>query len=213
MDVDAYLRPAPGSASKIDNRRGLTLLARPDQQTAQAIHKRVLSLTEVLGEQYVQPVDDLHTTVISVIPGSSEYADYDPILNDCISAAVSAVKRSGRSFEIEYRGLIASSDSLLAKGYPTTNALKTLRDTILQNLEALDLEDRFERRYPMVAAHMTVCRFVQQPTDLPGLSRVLNDLKDHAFGTSSISQLELVENDWYMRTSTLNRKDNFRLGE
>ena len=213
MEVDTYLAPAVPSANNSDSRRGLTLLARPDQSSAQAIYNAVQSLTDQLGEQYVQPVDDLHTTVLSVIPGSSEYTGHASILPDCIRAAEAAVERTGYTFEIDYRGLIASSDSLLVKGYPSTDALERLRDTIVQNLKELKLEDRFDRRYPMVAAHMTVCRFVQQPADLAQLDHALQNLKKHAFGSSVISQLELVENDWYMRTETLNRKRSFRLRE
>ncbi len=209
VDVDPYL--APGT-NKSDNRRGFTLLARPAQPTAQEIYKTVQSLSDPLGEQYVQPIADLHTTVLSVIPGSSAYANHAPILPDCISAVEAAVNSVGRTFEIEYRGIIASSDSLLAKGYPTTEVLQQLRDAILQNLVDLKLEDRFDRRYPMVAAHMTVCRFIQQPADMPALERALQGLKDHTFGLSPIRQLELVEQDWYMRTETLNRKRTFLLG-
>jgi len=46
-------------------------------------------------------------------------------------------------------------------------------------------------------------RFITQPPSLAGLTHELRPLISRALGSTRVNRLELTENDWYMRTSTL----------
>ncbi len=206
IETDPYL-----SGEMVDNRRGLTLIARPEDTTINALQSCLGDLASDLGEQYLQPADDLHTTVLSIIPGTPDYPPATDVVARCIRCVAKAIAQFGESFEIDYQGLIASSDALLVKGYPRGEALQKLRAEILRELAASGLGDYFERRYPMVAAHITVARFTRQPQNLAALAKRLGALKQHRFGTSRVSEMDLVENDWYMRTHNLQLEARYTL--
>ena len=206
IETDPYLR-----GDIADNRRGLTLIARPEDIRVNALQSTLGGLVAELGDQYLQPAEDLHTTVLSIIPGTPNYPPPTEVVSKCITCVAKAIAKCGEGFEIDYRGLIASSDALLVKGYPHGDALQQLRAEILSELAASGLGDYFERRYPMVAAHMTVARFTRQPQNLTVLADGLKALGQQSFGTSSVTKVELVENDWYMRTQTLRLEASYPL--
>ena len=206
IETDPYLR-----GDIADNRRGLTLIARPEDIRVNALQSTLGGLVAELGDQYLQPAEDLHTTVLSIIPGTPNYPPPTEVVSMCITCVTKAIAKCGEGFEIVYRGLIASTDALLVKGYPEGDTLQQLRTEILSELDASGLGDYFERRYPMVAAHMTVARFTRQPQNLTALAECLKALRQQNFGTSSVTKLELVENDWYMRAQTLRLEASFPL--
>jgi len=208
VDIDDYLLP---HSKTLDRRRGLTLLARPEPKITQRILETVQTLKGSLGEQYVQAAEDVHTTVYSVVPATANFHAFDPVISSCIDAVNAAINDNNRPFEIEYRGIIGSNDALLVKGYPTTDSLQRLRTAVSQNMAERNLQGRFNLRYPMIAAHATLVRFVQQPGDLSALHRQLGDLKDHRYGTSLSSRLELTEHDWYMRSASLKQIAEYEL--
>ena len=198
--TDAYLEP---NSCKVDARRGLTLLCRLDTDIATAILQTIETLKPFLGEQYVQAANDLHTTVYSVIPTAADYPANDPVVSRCIDAVAAAVKDQSDTLQIEYRGIIASNDALIVMGYPTTTSVQRLRAAILVQMTERDLASRFNLRYPMVTAHATLVRFIQQPNDLSALNTALKNLREKPFGTSLITRLELTEHDWYVRSASL----------
>ena len=189
--------------NKPDARRSLTLLLRPTIEIAQSVEKTVAELTHSAGQQYTQPGAELHTTVLSVIPGTERYGEIAHRVPDCERAVEDALAMVQEPIAVEYRGLIGSNDSILVKGYPQSEALQQLRQRIIQNLTELGIEQQLERRYTMVAAHMTAMRFTQQPNSLGNLRTKLESFAETLFGTTRVESLELVECDWYMRTGKL----------
>jgi len=208
VDVDPYLGQ---ETDKPDSRKGLTLIARPNQHSILAIKQALETLAPALGAQYIQPASDMHSTVLSVIPCSTDYPVEDSKVREYIDAVNAAINSNSCSFLIEYQGVTASSDAVIVKGYPNGSALQHLRDALLQNLRDRNLETSFDRRYPIIAAHITVIRFVEQPKNLNALAQLLLELNDQQLGASTINQLELVENDWYMRASSVCRRGSYQL--
>lgn len=206
VETDPYL-----SGEKADHRRALTLLARPSVETTTALNALIAKLQPTLGPQYIHPSPDLHTTVLSVIPGTESYATQPDLIAACIESTERAIERAGREFAISYQGLIASSDSLIVKGYPKGDALQQLRKEIISELTARGIEQQLLRRYVMIAAHITVVRFVTQPPSLIELQKKLQIVNNQSLGTTMVNQLELAENDWYMRTHSLVEKGRYTL--
>ena len=53
-------------------------------------------------------------------------------------------------------------------------------------------------RYPNIGAHFTVLRFIEPRISAAQLA-LLKRLRASALGAAALTDLELVQNDWYMR--------------
>lgn len=206
VDTDEYLL-----RSRRDTRRGLSLAFGPSDAIAENVEALQTELARYSGDQYKQPRTDLHTTILSVIPVARHYSRFARHLADCERAAESAIRRLSEPLEVRYRGVIASNECVLVRGYPETGALQSLRAEIIAELVRLGIEAELERRYAPVTAHMTIMRFVTQLQCTSKFCRLLERLSDVEVGFMRISRVELVENDWYMRRGTLSRVRTFPL--
>jgi 2'-5' RNA ligase len=203
--IDPYL-----ADGRLDPRRGLTLIARPSAE----IRSRIAHIQEVIrtaaGDQYYYPPEDLHFTVLSVIPASTNYGaneETDMVFKSLVAKAV----RSTRQSRIMLRGIIPSDDSILAKGFPLDDGLQSLRDELRRLIRDTRFASDLDRRYPIRTAHMTMVRYLHSPRSVGNLAATLAQLRPVYAGEQSIDEVQLVDNDWYMRTSTLRRVATFRL--
>ena len=206
VQTDAFL-----TGERRDGRRGLTLLFRPAGHIVDTVMSVQDMLAPLLGPQYVQPASDLHMTVFSVMPAVPTYADFEPILHETIEAVDGAVALANTEIGLDIRGIVASDEAIMTKGFPIDSALQDLRARVLSALEEIGLEERVKRRYTITTAHMTIVRFTKQIPDLKALAVALDRQSETPIGRMHADRLELVEHDWYMRNANLNPVRDWQL--
>jgi hypothetical protein len=147
--IDPYL-----ADGRLDRRRGLTLIARPSAE----VRSRIAQIQEVIqtaaGDQYYYPPEDLHFTVLSVIPASDSY-EANEESDRLFQGIVSKAARSARQTRIILRGVISSDDSILVKGFPLDSSLQHLRSELRRLIRDTRFAADLDRRYPIRTAHMT----------------------------------------------------------
>lgn len=179
-----------------DNRRGITLMARPDLKLVDQIILLQNELKQLAPDQYYQPPLDLHLTILSIISCYSGFQlsqidpeQYQRIIQECLS----------EPFSIQFKGITASPSGILIQGFLQGDGLQKLRNRLRHVFKSSKLQHSIDSRYRISTAHITVVRFrknLSQPTELV---RFLDKFRKHPFGSMTINQLHLVFNDWYQR--------------
>lgn len=187
-----------------DPRRGLTLIARPDAQLAASFSALLDRLTDIEPDQYRHPIADMHVTVLSLFTAT---VDHEPELAraEAYRAAVAAAVQGTPPFVIDFTGITASRGAVLAQGFPRGDALPELRDRLRMELRARGLDGSLDGRYKLVTAHSTLLRFVRPLTEPARFLHTLTQLRETPLGAMHVNALELVQNDWYMSSATLER--------
>ncbi|SMD35901.1 2'-5' RNA ligase [Reichenbachiella faecimaris] len=191
-----------------DQRRGITLLARPDQTIIDKISDLQNNLKHIEPEQYFQPISDLHLTVLSII---SCYAGFDlsqiktesykKIVSECLT----------KSITIRCQGITASPSGVLIQGFPEGNELETLREGLRDSFKSADLPHSIDSRYRISTAHLTIMRFRKPMVNPKKFVGLLEKFQHHFFGKMKIGELHLVFNDWYQRTEIVKDLATFEL--
>ena len=192
--------PDPLIDSAQDNRRGLTLLARPPAPITQAIAALLAELRRAEPTQYYYPATDLHLTILSVIschPGFTLAAVDAASYRRVVRAALQATP----PFTIELAGLTASPGGILVQGFPPDDSLETLRATTRALFQQSGLPQSIDRRYRLQTAHLTIARFRTRPLDYQALIDFVNKYQNQFIGSFEVTSLELVFNDWYQRAA------------
>jgi len=110
LRLDSNLLNKPG-----DSRRGFTLICRPSQRVQHSVMEFLKEAQQIEPNQYYYKSTELHTTVLSIITCNADFklseidiAPYVEVLHQSI--------KSISSFNISYRGITASPDSVMNKG-------------------------------------------------------------------------------------------------
>lgn len=177
-----------------DNRRGISLIYKPSQHVCGSVQEIQGHLTESEPQLYIYPSESLHVTISSVINASEDYQE-DISRNERISDIITNVLDGYHPIPIHFRGIIASSDCILVKGYFSQNTIDKLRTEL--GIAFSEHEINVNERYINVTAHITIARFIS-PSD--GYTKLLHSIKewaDYDIGLDLASDFELVECDWY----------------
>jgi len=180
-----------------DRRRGATLLIRPSAAVATAVARVIAELQDLEPDQYYYAPGDLHVTVLSLFTGTTEPEPYLAKL-PLYRRAVDQVLAVTPPFTLHFDGLTASPAAILVQGYPTGPELEHLRETLRSAIQDVGLGHNLDRRYRITTAHMTAARFYHPLRNPRALAAALQSLRRHPFGPSSVAEIHLVENDWYM---------------
>jgi 2'-5' RNA ligase len=180
-----------------DRRRGATLLIRPQAAVAQAVAAALAELRALEPDQYYYAAHELHVTVLSLFTGTPEP---EPLLAQLPSyrRAIAPVLGATPPFAITFAGLTASPAAILIQGYPLDDCLHELREGLRGAIHAVGLGGNLDRRYRIATAHMTAVRFQRPLRDPQRLVAAIAARRGLEFGTSRVSEVQLVTNDWYM---------------
>jgi len=185
-----------------DQRRGLTLIARPDAAIRKHVARFLRQLKEVEPEQYYYFVSEFHLTILSMFTATLNPEPFFARIEHYVSA-VNLALRKVASIQIEFRGVTASPSTVMIQGFFESDALNDLRDALRDQLRIQNLSDGLDRRYRLETAHMTVARFRAPLRDGEGFARTLEEARQRPFGLMRIRSLSLVRNDWYMSHQAL----------
>jgi 2'-5' RNA ligase len=193
-----------------DRRRGLTLIARPSPKVRREVVAFLGRLRRLEPDQYFYSASELHVTILSLFTAT---VDHRPLLDqtEVYAAAVRAALQMAEPLRIEFRGVTASPEAILVQGFPQSDALNRIRGAIRRELRARGLSNRLDERYRLETAHMTVARFCVRLKDGQRFAAVLERSRQLLFGTTVISTLSLVKNDWYMSRLILEMVKRYRL--
>jgi 2'-5' RNA ligase len=180
-----------------DNRRGLTVIARIDKSVSDSIRKLIDALKRVVPGQYYYSIEELHCTVLSLFTATEDYTPYFENLKHFISAVDKSLRAQER-FSIEFSGVTASRGAVMVQGFPQGPHLGTIRERLRNELMERGLAKDLDSRYAARTAHATVMRYKKQPVDIGRLIDALSKLRNTSFGTTQVTRLFLVKNDWYM---------------
>ncbi|MCJ8296406.1 MAG: hypothetical protein MJK15_18570 [Colwellia sp.] len=186
-----------------DTRRGITALAYLNQGNSSVVDKinsfqRAVQYIE--PDQYYQPREDLHLTLLSVITCVPEFKLSDIDAEAYIQVFKSVLRRA-EPIEVKYQGVSASTNCIIIQGYPVDGALEQLRSTLKSELRSVGLRSSFDSRYNLVGAHSSVVRFRVPISMSESLLALCQKYRNHDFGSIVFSELELVFNNWYQTSS------------
>lgn len=193
-----------------DDRYGLTLIVRPDENTREKILTFTDELSKIDPLQYYYPSSDIHITLLSIISCTAglkleniEVSDYIDLINKQL--------RGIESFKLNMEGITASPSCIMVRGYPADDTLNSIRDRLRSAFEQSNLQQSLDQRYLLQTAHATVVRFRQPLTQKSLFLEKIENFRDQNFGTFEVQKVELVYNDWYQRSRNVQLLHSFEL--
>jgi 2'-5' RNA ligase len=195
---------------KNDKRFGVTLLIRPPEDVKHSIAGFLEVIRSIEPNLYYYPESDLHITVMSII---SCYIGFDIMQMDLeghrknIQTSLAGIE----PFKIQMKGITAAPSAIMIQGFPDSNSLHQIRDSLRDNYAHSDLESRMDVRYVISTSHSTVIRFPEKPLNPVEFVDLIETYRDFDFGSFEVTQLEFVYNDWYQRAGFVEKLAMFDL--
>ncbi|GET26031.1 2'-5' RNA ligase family protein [Prolixibacter sp. NT017] len=195
----------------LDDRRGITLLVRPDDEVKERIRGWLKMLQKAEPEQYYYLTSDLHITLLSVIscysgfhPEQIDLTSYNQLIRESLAGE--------DSFSIRMKGITASPSGVMIQGFSENDRLNELRESLRKQFRKSELQQSIDKRYVLQTAHSTVIRFRKPLQHKDTFLDKLEQFRDFDFGTFQVKEIELVTNDWYLRKEKVRTLSRFPLG-
>jgi 2'-5' RNA ligase len=194
-ELDPWLTPAT-----LDERRGLTLRARPPAHLIARMQELVAAFQQVEPDQYYHPGPEIHLTISSLI---SAYPGFtlQQIAPLAYQQVVGHSLAQSSPFTLTYCGVTASPGAILLQGFPQGDTLQQLRTKLKSDVEQAGLSHSIDARYALQTAHATLVRFrapLRQPAQVANL---IHAYQQTFIGSFEVDTLELVYTDWYHRAA------------
>jgi 2'-5' RNA ligase len=193
-----------------DERRGLTVIARPSPAIRRRVALFLKELRILEPDQYYYTSSEFHLTVLSLFTATFNHAPFFAQAERYISAVDSALKKVA-PIRLAFEGVTASADSVMIQGFFEDRALNDLRDALRSQLRVRGLGSELDQRYRLETAHMTVIRFRAPLCDGERLATSLEMARRKSFGATTIRNFDLVKNDWYMSHRATETVKRYRL--
>jgi 2'-5' RNA ligase len=193
-----------------DLRRGLTVALRPCSKVQASLKTFLLELANAAPGQYFYRPEELHVTVLAIIPGSESWQDKIQHLAAYQSIIDEALKRH-RKFSIAFQGVTASRGAVMVQGFPGDETLARIRDELREALWKNKFGEQLDVRYKINTAHITVMRFCNANIDGNRLLATLKANRTTDFGKTCVADLELILGDWYASASTARTLQKYKL--
>jgi len=196
--------------SPSDKRLGITLIIRPSSEVKDNILEFLDEMRIIDPNQYYYPKSDIHITVLSIISCYNGFnlsqinvSEYREIIKKSIA--------SMQCFNVEFKGVTASSSCIMIQGFPENNIINDIRNNLRILLKESNLEHAVDKRYEISTAHSTVVRFRENLIDVKGSLKLLEKYINFSFGSFEVNSLEFVFNDWYLRTNNCRKLKEYYL--
>lgn len=194
-----------------DRRRGVTLLARPDDE----LGARLAAVGAELGagEPGVvpTPAGDLHLTVLSLFTATVDFPRYLAHFGTYQQAVEDALEEA-QPFDVELRGVTLSPGAVLVQGFPADDTLHRVRERLRAAMQARGRGGDLDQRYRLETAHLTLARFGAPLVDPPAFVERVGARREVELGTLHVDRLELVLGDWYLSAERVTEIEGYLLG-
>lgn len=195
-----------------DQRRGITLLFRPGPAIQRSLKTFMGELAGVAPGQYFYKPEEWHVTVLAIVPGSNAWQDKMRHL-PAFRSLIGKVLEKHRGFSVGFRGVTASANAVMIQGFPNDGTLGQIRDRLRSGFRDNQMGDELDRRYKILAAHMTVMRFCRPDTDWKRLKALLEANRTTPFGETRVHRLQLVSSDWYASAAHVQLLEEYPLAD
>ena len=195
----------------IDNRRGLSLVIRLDEEVRINIEKFTDELRKIDPTQYYQPISDLHVTVLSIISCHDGFT-IDQINVDKYIEAISTSLKDIQDIQICFKGVTTTKEAVMIQGFMLNDNLTTLRDRLRENFRSSTLMQDIDTRYLTKTAHITSVRFRERIRNAEDFVKTIEEYKVD-FGITRAANIDLIYTDWYCRKSKVKWLNRFALGK
>lgn len=193
-----------------DLRRGLSLAFRPSQTVQDSISQFQHQLADAAPGQYFYRPEELHVTMLAIIPGSESWQDRIHHL-PAYQSIIDAVLKRHWKFSVEFQGVAASRAAVMIQGFPNNDTLTGIRDDLRELLRQNQPGAQLDVRYKINTAHITVMRFCDENTDWEKLLALLTENRTTNFGETCVENLELILSDWYASADTARTLRKYKL--
>lgn len=194
-----------------DKRLGLTLVVRPSTEVATQLIAINDQLKQFAPRHFYYGRERFHFTIISLITA----ADPPQVTRDSAKLyerTIKEVLRDFPAFDVEFSGVCATRNSIIARGFPTDDTLDRLRDALRERLTAVGRGRCLDDRYRIQGAHVTLAR-IKVVEDFSPLLRLLDQLRNTPLGHMRVQRVQLVLNDFYMSANKAHLLAEFPLGD
>ena len=193
-----------------DNRRGITLVIRPDLSVKDKIQTFLTDLKVIEPEQYYYPNTDMHITLMAVISCNEGFGLSQISIPDYIEVIQKSLVNQ-KPVTIDFKGITASSSCIMVQGFMRDDILNDIRDQLRINFRNSGLQQTIDARYSIQTAHATVVRFRKRFTRKDDFIKVLERYRNFEFGKFTVNNVELVYNDWYQKNENVKTLSRFKL--
>lgn len=181
---------------KKDLRRGLTLIVRPSPQVTRQLTAVNERLREVAPCHFYYEPSRFHFTIISLITACETF-DLTKTPLELYERTIREVLAAFPPFEVEFMGVGATPNSIIAKGFPVGGTLEAIREVLRYRLRATGLGHGLDERYRSRGAHVTMARF-KVLENVGIMIAYLDKNCESPLGRMHVPQAQLVVNDFYM---------------
>ena len=193
-----------------DERKGLSLILQPSGAIAENVELFLSDARRIEPELYVQPIADLHVTVMSIISCREGFdyqlMDLKPYI-ECIAQSLC----ESIPFGLQFKGVSLSSEAVMICGFPQSQQLEHIRNRLREHFNTSNLFHTLDIRYKTELAHMTAIRHRMPLRDCSAFLEFIQRYREFDFGTMTASGLQLVETDWYARAKNRVNLHEYRL--
>ena len=193
-----------------DKRFGLTLILRPNKSVRLKIQQFLEELNKIDAYHYIYKDAEMHVTVMAIISCQEGYTFHESSRKDYIEIIEQSLSNAS-PFQINFQGLTASPSCILVQGFPENHMLNQIRENLRQNFKSSFIEQTIDKRYTIQTAHSTILRLRDKISNKQAFMSKIKEYRNINFGSSEISTLELVYNDWYHRTEKVKSIHTFTL--
>lgn len=181
---------------KKDRRRGLTLIVRASPEVAQQLTAVNEGLRVVAPCHFYYEPSRFHFTIISLITAHETF-DIMTIPLKLYEQTIRHVLATFPPFEVDFVGVGATTNGIVAKGFPVGGTLEAIRDVLRYRLRAAGLGQGLDERYRIRGAHVTMARFRVRENSATLVTN-LDKYSDSPLGRMYVQRAQLVMNDFYM---------------
>lgn len=186
--VDTFLR----NIDKV-NRMGIAILIRLNDEVKCKIQNIENELKEIDSNQYYYPKDELHITLLSIIPATEGFKYTDKQIEN-YNKVISSIVKNTNKFKINLKGIIASDSAVIVKGYyqdELEKLRKRLREDIIEN--GLELKEI----YKTMSSHVTISRFKEKLQNKEKFIQFIKEHNNYDFGEFEVSEIEFTYHGMY----------------
>lgn len=192
-----------------DKRLGISLIARPSEESIQILTKLSDKLRTIAPGHYYYKPNEFHITVMSLINASESFRLEDVSIEK-YKQVFAKIFSQHRPFRVHFKGVTATTSCVMAQGFFSDGTLDAIRDELRDEVVRLGIEKEIDARYKNISAHVTLLRF-KNDKNLKELSEEIEKLRDCELGVSSIDRIEFVLNDWYLSEEKVRVLDEYPL--
>ena len=176
-----------------DRRMGLALLIRPSEQIQRKIAEIVRVIQKIEPDQYFYKNYQHHITLLDFTTARQDFK-YSKEQIKIYTAITEDVLKNIKKFKIHCKGLIASNDAILVKGF-YENIMNQIRKELRNKMKENNLKN--DERYKTMSSHITIARFKEPLKNRDKLLETLKMYEQYDFGEFYVSNIEFVYHNWY----------------